>query len=341
MKKQVILFILVLLLGVATVYFLQGNDNRPKDDSLFKVERINDVEKIFLANLKGNRITLEKNGDHWLVNGVFRARPEAVEILLETIKRVEVDYPVANSAKENIIKDIATQHTKVEVYDKNDNIVRSYFVGGPIHDHTGTYMFMENGSRPYVCHIRGFNGYLTIRYFTELEEWRDRVIVDYKPKEIKTVKVEYFEDKPKLQSFELTVIDKDSFLVNNIKTGDQIQAVDKDAARQFLTFFKNLGVEGFENDFPKKDSILNTDPFCEITITDRNGDVNTNTFYLMDLTQRSKLRFDDRGRPLKYDLDRLYASVNKAKDFAVIQVFVFGKLLQSYTNFDATIDKAS
>lgn len=335
MKKQIILFISVILLGIVTVYIMKGDgDNRPDDDSLFKVEKVSTIQKILLANINGSQIILEKKeNNEWIVNGQYRARPEAIKYILETIKRVEVNYPVPESASENTIKTIATTHVKVELYDEQNNIIRSYFVGGPTQNYEGTLFYMEHGERPYVCHIPGFSGYLTVRYLTELKDWRDRTVVAYKPQEIKSVKVVYQEDKAVLQSFELSVISSDSFLIKHVKSGKELTTIDKNSVRQYLTFFKQLGVEGFENSFPQKDSILMDKPFCTINITDQSGHTNQVTTYFMDLTQRSKTRMDDKGQTLKHDLDRLYASVNNGNDFAVIQLFVFGKLMQSFHSF--------
>lgn len=334
MKKQGLLFITVLILGIVTVYFLNGgNDYRPDDDSQFKVERVKDIKKVFLANSDGSSRIIEMIDGEWKVDGQYVARPDAVEYLLETVKRIEMNYPVPRSHTEKIVKRIASDHTKVELYDANNNIIRSYFVGGPTEDYEGTYLFMENGERPYVCHIPGFNGYLTTRFVTQLKAWRDKTVIAHKPRDIQSVSVTYKEDKPLMQSFKLDVISPDSFVVTRTKTGEVMGKANKPSLRQYLTFFEDLSVEGFENDFPKKDSILSEPQFCDIMITLNNGEKNHITTYLMDLTQRSKVRFDKQGKDLRYDLDRLFVTVNEHNDFAIIQMHTFGKLFQSYHAF--------
>ena len=64
----------------------------------------------------------------WIVNGKYPCRSEAILNLLEVIKNVEVKMSVPNSGKKNVIRFMATDALKVEIYSK-DELIKQYFVG--------------------------------------------------------------------------------------------------------------------------------------------------------------------------------------------------------------------
>ena len=53
----------------------------------------------------------------------------------------------------------------------------------------------------------------------------------------------------------------------------------------------------------------------------------------MPLSKRSKLQFDAQGNDMPFDIDHYYASIHDGKDFALVQYYIFGKLLRNYKDF--------
>ena len=45
------------------------------------------------------------------------------------------------------------------------------------------------------------------------------------------------------------------------------------------------------------------------------------------------MQFDEKGNDMTYDIDHYYASIHDEKDFAIVQYYVFGKLLRNYKDF--------
>ena len=83
-------------------------------------------------------------------------------------------------------------------------------------------------------------------------------------------------------------------------------------------------------DKARKDSILASQPFIIITLTDTTGVSKTVKTYHK---QGPEGQTDPQGVPLPYDLDRLYASVNDGQDFTIIQYFTFDKVLRPKSFF--------
>ncbi|MCB9291125.1 MAG: hypothetical protein H6560_27720 [Lewinellaceae bacterium] len=82
MNRTLILLIAFLLLGGGVFwYFSQGEDEKTtllSADRTFAVEDINQVYKIFIADRRGERTTLERRDGYWLYNGQYKALPSVM-----------------------------------------------------------------------------------------------------------------------------------------------------------------------------------------------------------------------------------------------------------------------
>ena len=119
----------------------------------------------------------------WDVNGQFKAREDAVNLLLKTFLRARVQGPVAEAAQPNVIRLLSARGKKVEIYQGGDEPAKTWYVGTATPSHTGTYMVLETqegrGASPYVVHMEGFTGYLSTRFFTSEREWRHTGIFNF------------------------------------------------------------------------------------------------------------------------------------------------------------------
>ncbi|HTF04697.1 MAG TPA: hypothetical protein VK826_11765 [Bacteroidia bacterium] len=332
MKRNGLILIAVLALAAVTVFLVMntGKGTVSKELRDFAFTDTASVDKIFLADKTLKQVTLTKNPDGtWTVNGQYKARPDAVTMLLRTIHDISVREPVGAKAKENIVKSLITGSIKCEVY-ANGELQRLYYVGSETPDQLGTYMLLadpssgENSSEPFVMEIKGFNGYLTTRYSPDVREWRDKTAFAFHVPDIRSVKVEH------------TGEPENSFIVKqspNMQYG--LQSItgkplpfDTINVRQFLSYFIRMGFVNFINDFPKKDSVLASPPAHVITVQDAAG---KNSVVKLYMKEGDGVLPQDSANPNapQYDVDNMFALVNDGKDFVVVQYFVFGKILQT------------
>jgi hypothetical protein len=197
-------------------------------------------------------------------------------------------------------------------------------------------MVMENDgqldSRPCITFLPGLHGYLTPRFNTDEETWRSRLLFSYQPDDIKKLSLEY-PDKEE-NSFSLERAGKDSFLV--LPHDDKYaihEAYQQKYVKQYIDFYNSVFIEVYNNDYIQKDSVMHTVPYCIITIVSNNDSVNRVKIFRMPISQRSKAQFDENGKEMTYDVDHFFAAINNNRDFAVIQYYVFGKLLRNYKDF--------
>jgi hypothetical protein len=332
MKKNKKLFILFVALAVVAAWFVITKSKGTIKPTLrdFAVQDTASVNKIFLADKSGNNITLERSTtDGWMVNGKFNVRPDAIKVLLTTIKKIDVKEPVGKNAQDNVIKRLATKAVRCEIY-QNNELVKAYYVGTETADQTGTYMIlidpetMAPSAKAFITYIPGFEGYLTTRYFTDERNWRDRTVFAYVPSEIKSVKMESPEHPE--QSYEVTAQGGNSFQVKMLATNKPVNRMDTMAVKQYLSYFKQLNFESFETELKPNqiDSILRSQPINILTVTDASGKANKVSFYTRP---NLKKVLDEKENPLPFDPVRMDAQMNDGKDFVMLQYFVFGKVL--------------
>lgn len=339
MKRSSIVTILILLalvIGAIFVYKSKGKSSTiDKDASLFKFADTASIDKLFLADKEGKTILLEKKSGVWMLNGKYIVRPDAIGTLLYTIKMVEIKSPVSKSAKANVIKVMAAKSTKIEIYSHGEK-VRQYFVGHTTQDHTGTFMVLtnletgDNYDDPFITHIPGFEGFLNSRYMTNEVEWRTQFVFNYRPPQIKQIKMELHEVPD--SSFVVDLFSMQRFGLKTLK-GKPIP-FQEDRIKQYIAYFQNINCEmPLEKTDHLADSLSKSAiPYATLTVTDRNNISNSVQFYHK---QPIASKNEQYGIDYKYDPDRFFIKYNnnQGETFAIAQFYVFGKILQTYGYF--------
>jgi hypothetical protein len=329
MKNYYILFLTFLLLGAATITFLFFRTRESKSTLgwyyRFKVEKQEDIEKIFLARRDGISTTFEHRDGFWTVNGKYKARPNAVENLLEAITKVEVMFVPAKAAMDNIVSELASRGIKVEVYGKSDKKLKAYYVGGVTADARGTYMIMENAEQPLVTGLPMMEGQIRARYDLTGDDWRDRTVFSYSADEIDTVSIEYPLQRNK--SFRLMRRGGDFQVLPFYGNIQPIAGkVNKGMAESFLQEFGSLVAENFINQYEKQDSILQMVPFSIVNVTSNKSGSKQVTFYPTYRENAST------GLPTAEVIERYFAKTSDG-DFMLVQHRVFENIFWAYESF--------
>ncbi|MCC6837675.1 MAG: hypothetical protein IT234_03950 [Bacteroidia bacterium] len=330
MKKNRIAIIVLVVLAAVSGWFILNNKKGTIKETLrdFAVADTASITKIFLADKEGKSVTLEREiGGPWKVNGKYNARPDAIQVLMETIKRVDVKEPVGKAAQDNVVKRLAAKAVRCEIF-QNGQLTKAYYVGTETQDQTGTYMIlidletMKTSAKPFVTYIPGFEGYLTTRYFTNERDWRDRTVFQYVPTDIKSVKLEV-PDKPEM-GYELIINGNNDYVVK-MQTGKALNGIDSMAVKQYLSYFQQINFESLDLAMTQKeiDSTLLSKPINILTVTNQKGEVNSVKFFLR---KPSKESYDVDGKLNVFDPERMNALLD-GKDLAMVQYYVFGKLM--------------
>jgi hypothetical protein len=342
MNKNRSIFIAFIVLGLIALalWITQSKTTFKRSLSDFALDDSSNVTKIFMSDKNNNSVKLTKmSPGKWIVNDRYPAQKFNIDLLLKTMLEIEVQQPVAKAAHDNIVKELAVNAVKVEIYQfvyridlfgairwfPHEKLTKVYYVGGATQSNDGCFMLMEHSSVPFVTFEPGFRGFVSPRYSPIEKYWRDYNVFRKTIPEISTVKVEI----PATPEYSYEVRNDGSNKFSLISLSDNKEIHDYDTLKMlnFLSGFRNLNYEALINDMDKfrKDSILASQPFIIITLTDTSGVSKTIKTYHK---QGPDGQTDPAGNPLPYDLDRLYASVNDGQDFTLIQYFNFDKVLR-------------
>ena len=347
MKKNRYLILIVVLLAVVTIVLVLANSrttfNRALSD--FAVDDTANITQIFMSDKNNNNVKLtKKTSDSWLVNEKYPASKFNIDMLLGTMLHLQVKETVPKAARNNIIKDLASNAVKVEIYQlkykidlfgkirlfPREKLTKVYYVGGATQSNRGSYMILENSSEPYVTFIPELRGFVSPIYSPIEKTWRDYSIFRKGFQEILSVKVE-FPGNPENSYVIRNRMNRSPEMIT-FPGGQVVEGPDTLRMLNFLSAFRKISFEALitEMDMKRKDSILASTPYCIITLTDTENKSSSITTFRKDVPLGT---LDDFGNPAPYDLDRLYALANNGRDFVLIQYFVFDKILRPKSFF--------
>lgn len=340
MKKSSLIVIALLLLLSGLSIYIYTSKSKPstveEDSRNFRYKDTAALTKIFLADKDGNQSTLVRTNTGWVVNDKYPCRKDGILNLMEAIRNMEVRMSVPNAARSNVIRYLATQSVKVELY-AGDELVKQYYIGHEAEDGEGSYMLLtdvESGKNfpdPYICIIPGFKGYLMPRFIVNENDWRDRIVINYTPPELKKIKNTDF-TAPADSSFTIDLENANTFKLTD---GNGQERVFEDAKmRQYLIYLQNVSYEVLLTGKTKtlQDSLSRVKPFYSIEITGTNFKTEVYRFYRKAYTGETQ---PEKGNKFEFDPDRLYMSFRNGKEWALAQYYQVGKLLTNINYFKA------
>lgn len=336
MNRNTWLLLGLFLLAGAVLWYTQRNEPAQStttllgEDRAFKIENPEIIHKIFIAKRDGETTILEREKDYWTYNDEYRASPTAVENIMRVLTEVQMKFKPSNAAVPTMVKNLASQGIKVELYDENGEQLKAYYIGGATPDERGTYMIMEGSEQPYVTHLPTWGGNLRFRFTLTGDEWRDKSVFAVPMEEIERVSVEY----PKQQNNSF-VIKKNGSNYTVTPFYDFTPKINQPASPSlmdaYLSNYRRIGAETFKNKFAKRDSVLQTIPFAKVELETLNGEIQTANFYPIYLDQAN---IDPKtGQKLSDNTVRRYFVWLNEKDFMLVQHRVFEQLFWGYHFF--------
>ncbi len=336
MRKNLnLLFILIALTVVSgVVWYFYGEENSTLSKNPlanFAIEDTSTVNKIFITDANGQSVLLERdpNSRYWDLNKKYKARKDAVDLLLKTFKRIRVKSPVPASAKENMLKLMQTGKS-VEIFTGGEQPEKTYIVGTPTADHTGTYMILETPEEgrspdPFITHMEGFTGFLSTRFFTDEEEWRYTGIFDY-PNLEDIKKVEVIHHNEENRSFDIHYNGQNDLVLHSRLLDMDIPQFDTLAVKDYFLRYKKVHLETYQSHMTPEaeDSLLNSQPAFTIRVLEASGKTKKMDIYYKPAIAQQII--DDSGEIHPWDTARMYGVVN-GDDVVLIQTFVFDPLL--------------
>jgi len=262
MNKTLLYLLIAFVLGGAAYWTLNRNQQKSTIDKLdlnFAIPDTASISKIVISGSGSNNELERKAEGFWLINKKYKVAPYLMALLLTTIRNVEMQRPLDKNEAQTVVEDFKTRYKKVEIFIRGE-LYKTYLVGDDSQGNLGTYFKFEEGD-PYVCHLRGFTGFLSPRYNVIENDWRDKILFSSSPQTLQSVELKYFASP--VDDFKISFKGKYFSL-------DGATRFDTSAAAGFLLGFKKIYLERYLRDFDKRtnDSLLSKTPDWSINLVD-------------------------------------------------------------------------
>lgn len=336
-KKNVILLGLFLLLaGVAFFLYPKLSKKNSTGDNPFMQFAIEDtasVSKVTIQDRNGNVALLErKSGSmEWTINKKYNARKDVIKLLLECFHDVRVRGNVPSKMRDNMMSVMASSAKEVKIYGKNNELLKTYFVGPNTQDHMGTIMLLETpedgrSEEPYITHIEGFTGFLNPRFFIDEMEWRSTDIFYYPKNDIAEIEVLHMTDPG--SSFKLSYLGNNKLKFERYLNGVLTPFAQLDTARAFdlIKRFRKVNLETYNTLLKPNaaDSIKSITPTFTLRVKNTSGSYTSLNLYLK---KAKEMTLDATGQLTPFDPEYFWAKTD-ANELGLAQFFVFEPLLQ-------------
>lgn len=302
------------------------------------------ITKMYLADRLDHESLLERQPDGWTVNE-YKAHDVKVNQLLSTLYKLHVRMPVSVASHDNIIKQMAVNSTKVEIYQivprinlfnkiklfPREKRTRVFYVGDATMDSNGSFMLKEGSDQPYIVNIPGFRGYISTRFAANPDEWRDHVIFQESLADIQSLTMEFGEDPTR--DFRIENVGKHQYKLTRLADNKDLP-LDTLKVINLLSSFSDLRYEELlsnKTDPERMDSIRQSPFLHRITLVNKEGE----TLSMKAYKKKIQSVFDIPETEWIDDEDRMYAFVNNDHDLVLIQYYIFDKILKDVNYYVA------
>ena len=336
-KNRIILFSTLLLIVVVVVVLLLRDNSTIEQN--YHIEEPKSITKVIIDDKDGNHLEILKVEDSvWKVNN-SPANMKVVDMLLSTLKDMRIREPIAQAARNNIVKQLAASGKTVKIYQdaysinlgfiklfKKEKLTKTIYVGSETQDNMGTYMMLKGEESPCIIYIPRLKGYLSSRFSALEDFWKSHAVFKYNKGEIASLKVEI--PNQKNESFTLTK-KGEGFDFTLLESGQKLQAFDTLKVKALLSSCFELNYESVAKNISKleQDTIFGKAPAFVLTVKDEKGKENILKTYskLHDPTSIAEGE-DDFYRI--FDVNRCYALHSENKDTLIMQFFTLDNLLK-------------
>ena len=328
MKNIRLFLVLVVLIVIAGIYYFSNSKGTLNlRNASFALESPGEITKIELKS-ENETLLLKKEPDGWKVNNKYRATDSYVENLNLILSRITVLSPVSKVEKEQVASILQNDGILVGVY-RNRKSLKKFYVSKPSMNKEKTYMMMERSTDPFIVRIPAFKGLLAELFIQDENYWRNKTVFDYEPQNIESIMLEYPENEEK--SFKAINYNDGTFAIQKLDDNKFLEDYNVDKLARYFTYYQRIAFDDIVTNLDQNqtDSILNSSPYCVISVKDESGVENKIKIY----RKPSDNEVDEFGNKIKFDYDKAYATLNNNNELIIIEYYIFDPLFKEIDYF--------
>ncbi|MFO7656009.1 MAG: hypothetical protein R6W78_03000 [Bacteroidales bacterium] len=320
--SRLLLAVLAILAATAIILFFSKNSGTiHSSEKEFALKNPGEADRI-LIRYDTAEILLIKTDAGWQLNNLYTAKNEAVELLLNSLQRLEAISPVPKNYQAIAAKKLENTGIHLEIYSKG-RLSRSFYVDFDTSEVAGSIILNQNSKTPFFIRLKGYQGRnITGVFSTEINYWRDNILFGYRPEEIAAVAINYLTGNRK--SFKILYHHNSLPQIIDAANNQVVKDPDINNAGEYLYFFSNIKYKRLPPDTSVK--INNDMLFADITIKKRTNEEMTVYLY-------RKLTDVDKQDKKILDLNNCYAIINNEKEPVILRYYDIDPILSDLDDF--------
>lgn len=318
-RKLIISVTLTLIGGLALFLITRSRSPFGKSNSSFASEPEQEITAVDLSQ-GGKSISLNKNGNEWLLNGKKETRKSAVFFMLSILEEIKIKSPVSPDMFRKDITSGGIEPVKVKVYE-NRHLLKSFLVYRTRSNIYGNIMKIKRKSKPFIVYMPGFEGNIGSVFTTNELYWQPYTVFNLLPSEISSV---YFENTGDAsESFSIT--NKGHYFTLSDENGE-LSGWDTSRVKRYLTYFVRIPFEtwDFESDAEDVKLVRDQEPLYRISVS-------TVTGKKIVLTLWEKWKTEN-GKKVP-DSDRMLGKTGDNDELFIIRYFDIDPLIKKKSYF--------
>lgn len=338
MKRLIILFAgLVLLCILGYVAYNLSTSAGTSDEKVaaldYEIKDTASVDRIIITEPSGDEMEMIRHGGTWTDKNGGCIQQVPVKNILEALYNIRFKGYVPDNSMKLVTNRLATSATKVQ-YFRNGEWSKTWYVGTSTPDHMGTYALVESAENgrsdlPVITEIKGLNGIIGPRFFSDARRWMCTEIFSYEVKEIEEVSVRF--TKEPQRNFDVKKRGRGFSVTTN---GKPFPAIDTAMIYRYLLNYKMVHFEfpNFDLSDKQVDSVKHSQPFCVLTLKTTHG-VTSKLKLFRRKSDTGVAEFDDFGDKVDHDINRFWCLLPNGQ-LVKCQYFVFGPLIMGHIYFN-------
>lgn len=298
MSKKIIWIAGIVALAVVAflaVYYYTDIITSSKD---FAVKDVKSLTRIVIEK-DTSTLVLEKRKGVWVVNGNGEVKPMMMQRLLYFLENVEVKMPLPRKVKQVAAQALDEGYTITA--ETNGVVAAKFTIAEFPNSNIGTIGVVDGKTKMYLLQIPGTSYSPASTLSVDPVDWHQNMLLSLMPSDVVSITVDNLA-KPE-RSFKLFRGTNGNFHLYNIYRQQEVSDFSAEQLEFYLSLYAELGFNQLVkmNDFELRTLVL-SEPEAIITISSVDGKSEVFKLYQMPIGED----YDDYGRPLKYDRDRLY-----------------------------------
>jgi hypothetical protein len=320
MNKKIIKIILYfILIGLSVFVIFRNRSPFGSDNSSFASEPEEEITRIEFSS-GTSRLSLEKKGDGWVINGKAEARKSGIMFIMRILKEIKIKSPVSAELFESEVLGKEVKPVKVKVYEKN-KLLKSFLVYKTNSNIYGNIMKIREGSKPFIVYVPGYDGNIGAGFALSELFWQPYTVFNLLPSEIAMVKLENLSDTS--SSFSIENRDNHYSLAGS---SSNITGWDTTLVIRYISYFAWVPFESWAFDISdqEKKVIESGKPLYRIT-------VNIKTGKKMVLTLWENKTFSTGSKVI--DNDRVLGKTDERDELFIMRYFDIDPLIKKRSYF--------